>query len=85
LFGILVDQRIRDSLVEIMNDSGVIVKTWPSLSTLDCYKRDPIEFAESIAKRIVLLPISNKTSESEVNYCCDLLIKNYEKLNLSIS
>jgi len=85
LFGVLVNSKFRDSLVELMNDSRVIVKTWPSLSTLDCYNRSPLENSEQIAKSIVLLPISNKTSEKEVHLCCDLFLKIYEKINLSNS
>jgi perosamine synthetase len=85
LFGVLVDSMFRDNLVELMNAAGVIVKTWPSLSTLDCYDRSPLEISEKIAQSIVLLPISNKTSAEEVELSCDLFLKIYEKISLSNS
>ena len=85
LFGVLVDSMFRDNLVELMNAAGVIVKTWPSLSTLDCYDRSPLEISEKIAQSIVLLPISNKTSVEEVELSCDLFLKIYEEISLSYS
>ena len=83
LFGVLVPSDIRDLLVEQLNESGIVVKTWPSLSTLECYSRNPLPNSESIAKRIILLPISNKTTKEEVLFTCKKFKDLYEKISIS--
>jgi len=80
LFGVLVPCKIRDLLVEQLNELGVVVKTWPSLSTLECYSRSPLPISENIANSIVLLPISNKTTKEEVLFTCKKFIELYEKI-----
>lgn len=83
LFGVLVNPNIRDQIVISMNNKGIVTKTWPSLSTLDCFKQEPLEVSQKIADSIILLPIGNKTSKEEVIEITNTFKELYEAFYLS--
>lgn len=73
LYGVLVDPKMRDSIVEKMLSNEIITKTWSSIASQECYSQiDPIN-CKTIADSVILLPIHNQLTVNEAEHVANKL------------
>jgi perosamine synthetase len=70
-FGVLSDNR--DKVVSHMQKKDIEVKTWTAVHKQSIWKRSGLPVASNISDEVVLLPIHNTISESEVSYVIESL------------
>lgn len=73
LYGVLVEDR--DRIVQQMNDLGIVIKTWSTIASQECYGRIDPPISKEIADKILLLPIHNQLTEEEAIDVANTLTK----------
>ena len=74
-YGIQVDPRHRDRIVEGMLGKEIVCKTWSTVSSQQCYQSPPTPSAKKIADSIILLPIHNKLTINDAEKVCEELMR----------
>ena len=67
-YGILTNKLIRDKLAQYLLDNGIQVKCWTAIHKQELWKKDNLPIATWLSDGVILLPIHNNITNSDVDY-----------------